>query len=72
MMARQSKHAVHRAHRPADTRAHRAADDGTDRAGVAAAFTRAFLRAADDTLRMSNMRDRQQTEHDGRGRDVRL
>ena len=60
VMLRNSEHAIDRAHRAADTRADRSADDGADRTGVTTALTRAFLRAADDALRMSEMRDRQQ------------
>ncbi len=70
MMFRQSEHAVDRAHRAADTRTDRATDNRADRAGVATALTGAFLRAPDDTLRMSGMRHRQQGERDRRRREI--
>jgi hypothetical protein len=54
-----SEHAIDRAHRTADTRADRSADDGADRAGRTAALARALLGAADDALRVPDMRDRQ-------------
>ena len=72
VMPRQSEHAVDRAHRAANTRADCSAHHSADRTGVATALTRAFLRAADDALRMSEVRDRQQAERDRRRREVGL
>ena len=72
VMARQSEHAVDGAHRAADASTDRAAHDGADRAGIATALTGAFPRAADDALRMSEMRDRQQAERDRRRREIGL
>ena len=54
-----SEHTIHRAHRAAHTRADRSADDSADRARGTAALTRALLGAANDALRVSDMRDRQ-------------
>ena len=69
MVPRKSEHAVHGADRAADAGADRAADDGADRTGRAAAFAGAFLRAADDALRMAEMGDRQQGQRERRGRE---
>ena len=52
---RNSEHAIHGAHRAADAGADRAAHDRADRTRRAVAFTGAFLRAADNTLRMAEM-----------------
>jgi hypothetical protein len=57
-----SKHAIHRAHRTADTRADRTTDDGTDRTGRPAALARPLLGTADDALSVPEMRDREQSE----------
>ena len=60
VMPGHAEHAVHGAYRAADTGADRATHDGTDRTCGAVALTRAFLRTADDALRMAGMRDRRQ------------
>jgi hypothetical protein len=52
---RNSEHAIHRTDRTADTGADRAANDRTDRTRRAAAFAGAFLRAADNPLRITEM-----------------
>jgi hypothetical protein len=70
MMFRQSEHAVDRAHRAANTRTDGSTDDGADRTRVATTLTGTFLRAPDDTLRMSGMRHRQQGERDRRSREI--
>ena len=64
-----SEHAIDRAHRAAHARADRSADDSTDRAGRAAALTRALLGAADYALRVSKMGDRQHGESHCRRRN---
>lgn len=71
VMAWQSEHAIHSAHRAANASADRATHDGTDRTRGAVALTRAFLRAANNALRMAGMRDhRQQHQRDGRHREI--
>jgi hypothetical protein len=67
-----SEHAIHRAHRTADTRADRTTNDRADRPGRAAAFTRALLRTAHHALRVPGMGDRQQSESHCRCRKQRL
>ena len=64
---RNSEYAIHRADRAADTGADRAADDSTDRTRRAAAFAGAFLRAADDPLRMTEMGYGEQGQDKSRG-----
>jgi hypothetical protein len=63
-----SEHAIHRAHRTADTRANRTADDGTDRTGRPAALARTLLGTANDALRVPDMGDRQHGESQCRRR----
>ena len=58
------EHALDRAHRAADPGADGAANDAADRTGDPIAFIGAFLRAAHDTLRMAELRDRQQGKSD--------
>src|SRR5712664_3554037 len=60
------EHALDGAHRPTDAGSNRAADHTAYGAGDPVAFPGAFLRAANDTLRMPDMGNRQQCEHDGR------
>ncbi len=60
VMPWQSEHAIHGAHRAANAGADRATHDGADRTCGAVAFTRAFLRTANNALRMAGMRDRRQ------------
>lgn len=60
-------HTIDRTHRAADTRADRAAHHTADRPGCAIAAIRAFLRAADDALRMPGQRcGEQHQERQGR------
>jgi hypothetical protein len=54
-----SQHAIYRAYRTTDTRPDRTADDGADWSSRTAALARALLSAADDALRVPDMRDRQ-------------
>jgi hypothetical protein len=63
-----AEHAIHRAYRATDACAYRTADDSTDRASRAAALARALLSAADDALRVPDMRDRQQSQSNCRRR----
>jgi hypothetical protein len=55
-----SENTIHGTNRAADPCTNRAADDSADRTGRTAPLTRAFLSAADNALRVSQMRDRQQ------------
>ena len=64
---RNSEYAIHRADRTADTGADRAAHHGADRTRRAAAFAGAFLRAADDALRMAEMGYGKQGQDKSRG-----
>jgi hypothetical protein len=65
-IATDPEHAIDGTHRAADTGADRAANDGTHRTGRAAALVRALLsaalHAADDTLRMPSMGNREQRD----------
>ena len=62
------EHTSHRAHGAADTGADRTANHATHGTGNPVTFARAFLGAADDALRVGELRDRQQGERDGRDR----
>jgi hypothetical protein len=64
---RNSEYAVHRADRTADPGADRAAHDSTDRTRRAATFAGAFLRAADNPLRMAEMGYGKQGQDKSRG-----
>src|ERR1700743_333542 len=55
-----AEYAVHRADGAANAGADLSANGPADRTGNPIAFIGAFLRAAHDTLRMSDMRDREQ------------
>jgi hypothetical protein len=59
---RNSEHTIHGADGATDTSAHGAADQATDWTGNPAALIGAFLRAAHDTLRMTHVGDRQQSQ----------
>jgi hypothetical protein len=73
VMPGQSEHPIHGAYRAANTGADRATHDGTDRTCGAVAFTRAFLRTANNALRMAGMGDRrQQSQRDGRRREAEV
>ena len=67
-----SEYAIDRAHRAAHTRANRSADDSTDRSGGTAALARALLGAANDALRVPDMRHRQQRQSNCRRRNQGL
>ena len=60
------EYAIHGADRAADAGADRAADHTADRTGGPVAFVGAFLGAADDALRMSDMGNREQGEGNSR------
>ena len=64
-----SEHALDRAHGAADAGPNRTTDHAAHRAGDPVTFIRAFLRAANDGLGMSDMGKRQQGEHDGGHRE---
>ena len=66
---RNAEDALDRADRSADTRTNGAAHDAADRAGNAVTLVSTFLRAAHDALRMRSMRDRQQDQRTGGGRE---
>src|SRR5665213_3103581 len=65
-----AEHAVHGAHRTADTGADRAANHSADWTGGTAAFIRALLRAANDALGMPDVRNREQGESKGCARKM--
>jgi hypothetical protein len=67
-----SKHAIYGPNRTADAGTDRAAYHGAHRARRTAALARALLRSANDSLRMSELRDRQQCNSDCRRRKVKF
>jgi hypothetical protein len=62
------EHAINGTHSAADAGADRAANHTAYRTGGPVAFIRAFLRTADDALRMPELGDREQRQGDGRNR----
>src|SRR5258705_7261428 len=69
---RDSEHALDGAHRAADAGADRAANHPTHGAANPVAFVSTLLRAAHDALRMTDMGDREQREHQCRSREIKL
>ena len=67
---RNSQYAIYRANRAADPGADRTTHDSTDRTRRAAAFAGAFLRAADDPLRMAEMGYGKQGQDKSRGGEL--
>jgi hypothetical protein len=67
---RNSEYAIHRADCTTDPGADCAAHDGTDRSCRAAAPVGAFLRAADDPLRMAEMGHGKKGQHESRNRKL--
>jgi hypothetical protein len=63
-----AEYAVHRADGAADAGSDRSANGAADGTGNPVAFIGAFLCAAHDTLRMSDVGDREQRERDCRTR----
>jgi hypothetical protein len=63
---RNPEHAINGTHGAADAGADRAANHAAYRTGGPVALIRAFLRTADDALRMPELGDREQRQSDGR------
>ena len=68
---RNPEYAIHGADRTANAGTDRAANHPADRTGGPVAFVSAFLRAAHDALRMSDMGHRQQREGEGSSCEVK-
>src|ERR1700722_13533950 len=66
-----AEYAVHRTDGATDAGSDRSANGAADGAGNPVAFIRAFLRAAHDTLGMSDMGDSEQREREYRPRKIK-